>query len=495
MKPSLILKMGQQLSMTPQLQQAIKLLQLSSVDLQQEIQEILESNSMLEQQDPDDGFTETDILAEGDVLTMPASQEIMFNETGEPAEIDYEPSLNEVIPTELAVDTNWEDIYQTSASNLPASDDDWDFTKHTSEGETLQSHLLWQINLTVWTDKDKMIAINIIDSLNEDGYLQASLEEILEGLDEDLDADLDEVEMVLHCVQQLDPVGVAARDLKECLLLQLDALFKDHPLYNMTSDLVNNYLEVLGQKDYNQLMRKLKLKEDQLKQVISLIQQLNPRPGAHIESKEVEYVVPDVFVRKDNGRWLVELNQDAIGKLRVNSQYASYIKRADSSADNTFMKNQLQEARWFIKSLQSRNETLMKVATRIVEHQRAFLEYGEEAMKPLVLSDVAEAVDMHESTVSRVTTQKYMHTPRGIYELKYFFSSHVNTSEGGECSSTAIRAMIKKLIAAENPNKPLSDSKLTTLLEEQGIQVARRTVAKYRESLGIGSSSERKRLV
>ena len=242
-------------------------------------------------------------------------------------------------------------------------------------------------------------------------------------------------------------------------------------------------------------MRRMKLKEDDLRQVIELVQSLNPRPGSQIESSEAEYVVPDVIVRKDNERWLVELNQESVPRLRVNPQYAGFVRRADTSADNTFMRNQLQEARWFIKSLQSRNETLMKVATQIVEHQRGFLEYGDEAMKPLVLHDIAEAVGMHESTISRVTTQKFMHTPRGIYELKYFFSSHVSTSEGGECSSTAIRAIIKKLVAAENQKKPLSDSKIAGLLEAQGIQVARRTVAKYRESLGIAPSSERKRLM
>ena len=244
-----------------------------------------------------------------------------------------------------------------------------------------------------------------------------------------------------------------------------------------------------------ELLRRMKLKEDELRQVIELVQSLNPRPGSQIESTEAEYVVPDVIVRKDNERWLVELNQESVPRLRVNAQYAGFVRRADTSADNTFMRNQLQEARWFIKSLQSRNETLMKVATQIVEHQRGFLEYGDEAMKPLVLHDIAEAVGMHESTISRVTTQKFMHTPRGIYELKYFFSSHVSTSEGGECSSTAIRAIIKKLVAAENQKKPLSDSKIAGLLEAQGIQVARRTVAKYRESLGIAPSSERKRLM
>lgn len=286
-----------------------------------------------------------------------------------------------------------------------------------------------------------------------------------------------------------------ARDLRECLLLQLRQLDADTPWLTEAKRLTGDYLDLLGSRDYSQLMRRLKLKEDDLRQVIELIQSLNPRPCSQISANEPEYVVPDVLVRKHNERWLVELNQEAVPRLRVNPQYAGFVRRADSSADNTFMRNQLQEARWFIKSLQSRNETLMKVATQIVEHQRGFLEYGDEAMKPLVLHDIAEAVGMHESTISRVTTQKFMHTPRGIYELKYFFSSHVSTSEGGECSSTAIRAIIKKLVAAENQKKPLSDSKIAGLLEAQGIQVARRTVAKYRESLGIAPSSERKRLI
>ncbi|RMW07239.1 RNA polymerase sigma-54 factor [Pseudomonas amygdali pv. tabaci] len=306
---------------------------------------------------------------------------------------------------------------------------------------------------------------------------------------------LDEIEAVLHRIQQFEPAGIGARNLSECLLLQLRQLPAKTPWLMEAQRLVTDYIDLLGSRDYGQLMRRMKLKEDELRQVIELVQSLNPRPGSQIESTEAEYVIPDVIVRKDNERWLVELNQESVPRLRVNPQYAGFVRRADTSADNTFMRNQLQEARWFIKSLQSRNETLMKVATQIVEHQRGFLEYGDEAMKPLVLHDIAEAVGMHESTISRVTTQKFMHTPRGIYELKYFFSSHVSTSEGGECSSTAIRAIIKKLVAAENQKKPLSDSKIAGLLEAQGIQVARRTVAKYRESLGIAPSSERKRLM
>ncbi|MBF8723774.1 MULTISPECIES: RNA polymerase factor sigma-54 [Pseudomonas] len=497
MKPSLVLKMGQQLTMTPQLQQAIRLLQLSTLDLQQEIQEALESNPMLERQEDGDDFDNSDPMADNaESKPVAEAQDNSFQESTANAETLEEGEWNERIPNELPVDTAWEDIYQTSASSLPASDDDeWDFTTRTSTGESLQSHLLWQLNLAPMSDTDRLIAVTLIDSINGQGYLEDSLEEICAGFDPELDIELDEVEAVLHRIQQFEPAGIGARNLGECLLLQLRQLPANTPWMAEAQRLVTDFIDLLGSRDYSQLMRRMKLKEDELRQVIELVQSLNPRPGSQIESSEPEYVVPDVIVRKDNDRWLVELNQEAIPRLRVNPQYAGFVRRADTSADNTFMRNQLQEARWFIKSLQSRNETLMKVATQIVEHQRGFLDQGDEAMKPLVLHDIAEAVGMHESTISRVTTQKYMHTPRGIYELKYFFSSHVSTSEGGECSSTAIRAIIKKLVAAENQKKPLSDSKIAGLLEAQGIQVARRTVAKYRESLGIAPSSERKRLM
>lgn len=500
MKPTLVLKMGQQLTMTPQLQQAIRLLQLSSLDLQQEVQEALEANPMLEMSDEgDDDYAPSSHDSSGDSDDAPAVT------IPEPVELDSiehhghdgeEGNWNEQIPSELPVDTQWDDVYQTSASSLPSNDDeDWDFTSRTGTGETLQSHLEWQLNLIPLSDTDHQIALALIDGIGPDGYLSESLEDILSSLDPELEVELDEVEMVLHRIQQFEPVGVGARDLRECLLLQLRQLPASTPMLEQATRVVKDHLELLGNRDFAQLMRRSKLKEDQLRDAVALIQTLNPRPGSEIASGDAEYVVPDVIVRRDTNRWIVELNQDAVPKVRVNSHYASMVRRADSSEDNTYLRNHLQEARWFIKSLQSRNETLMKVATQIVEHQRGFLEHGEEAMKPLVLHDIAEAVGMHESTISRVTTQKYMHTPRGIFELKYFFSSHVGTTEGGEFSSTAIRALIKKLVAAENPKKPLSDSKIAGLLEEQGISVARRTIAKYRESLNIAPSSERKRLV
>jgi len=498
MKQSLVLKMGQQLTMTPQLQQAIRLLQLSTLDLQQEIQQALESNPMLElAEDADDDFGGSDNTSEGadesNALNLP---EPVTLESLQP-ELEIEDGRwNEQIPNELPVDTQWEDVYQTSASSLPSqNDEDWDYTARTSSAESLQDHLHWQLNLSPMSDVDRMIATALIDAIGPDGYLDETLEQILESLDPELEIEADEVEMVLHRIQQFEPAGIGARNLSECLLLQLRQLPAKTPLLEQTSALVSEHLELLGSRDFNQLMRKTRLNEDQLRQCITLIQQLNPRPGSDIGGEPPEYIIPDILVRREKDCWLVELNPEAMPRVKVNNQYATMVRRADASDDNTYLRNNLQEARWFIKSLQSRNETLMKVATQIVEHQREFLEYGEEAMKPLVLHDVAEAVGMHESTISRVTTQKYMHTPRGIFELKYFFSSHVGTTEGGEFSSTAIRALIKKLVATENPRKPLSDSKIAGLLEEQGIQVARRTIAKYRESLNIAPSSERKRLV
>jgi len=495
MKASLVLKMGQQLTMTPQLQQAIRLLQMSTLDLQAEIQEALDSNPMLEVEDDNNPSSSgsQNTAQEQSSHTQAAEPSEATENTSSPAETT---DWTEQIPSELEIDTSWDDIYQSSASNIPSSNsEEWDFTSTTSAGIDLQTHLLWQLNLAKMSDSDRMIATVIIDSIGNDGYLQESLEEIQESFDPMQHIEMDEVEMVLKRVQQFEPTGVAARNLSECLLLQLNTLPSDTQWLAQAKTLCKEHLELLGSRDYNQLMRRMRIKEDALKNIVDLIQTLDPRPGSIIESKEPEYIVPDVIVRKANNRWIVELNPEVAPRLCVNAQYAGFVQRADNSADNTFMRTQLQEARWFIKSLQSRNETLLKVATQILDYQRGFFDYGPEAMKPLVLAEIAEAVGMHESTISRVTTQKYMHTPRGIYELKYFFSSHVSTSQGGECSSTAIRAIIEKLVAAENPKKPLSDSKIAGLLEEQGIQVARRTIAKYRESLGIASSTERKQLL
>lgn len=386
-----------------------------------------------------------------------------------------------------------------SSAPAPAPSDgaETDYASHNSADESLHDSLYWQLNLTRLSDVDRVIAMAIIDATDESGRLTSSEEEILEALVSgmEVEIELDEVVAVLHCLQQFEPAGVCTRDLQECLLVQLQQLSPSTPWLEEAKLIVTRYLVQLGNADFAQILRRSKLTEDSLREVLDLIRTLDPNPGLSVGKDNTEYVVPDVYVSKKNDRWVVELNPDIAPKIRINSDYASLIKRADNSSDNTYLRDNLQEARWFLKSLQSRNETLMKVATKIVHHQRNFLEYGAEAMKPLVLHEIAEAVEMHESTISRVTTQKYMHTPRGIFELKYFFSSHVSTASGGECSSTAIRALIKKIVAAENPRKPLSDNKITLLLEEQGIKVARRTIAKYRDTLYIPPSNERKRLV
>ena len=487
--------------MTPQLQQAIRLLQLSTMDLQQEIQQALDSNPMLELSEEDAGAetanpeSSSEVTAKSSDGPMESLESGTDWDSGEPGRTS---DTNEVMPDDLPVDTQWDDLLPSgSAPPAPISDDqpDGDFEARNAPRESLHSQLLWQLNLTRLSDTDRVIALAIIDATDGNGRLQASLEEIHGSFDPDLDVDEDEVVAVLHRLQQFEPAGVCTRDLQECLLVQLQQLPVNTPYLEQARLILNRHLPQLASGDFSQIMRRTRLKEGQLKEVMALIQTLDPNPGETFAPDAVEYVVPDVFVSKKEGRWLVELNPDIAPRLRINSQYAGMIKRADSSPDNTFLKDNLQEARWFLKSLQSRNETLLKVATRIVEHQRNFLEYGEEAMKPLVLAEIAEAVEMHESTISRVTTQKYMHTPRGIFELKYFFSSHVATTAGGECSSTAIRALIRKLVAAENPRKPLSDNKITQLLEEQGIKVARRTIAKYRETLHIPPSNERKKLV
>ena len=472
--------------MTPQLQQAIRLLQLSSLELQAEIQEALETNPLLEVEEDFDENDNSDPQQENDEILDPTSHDISQLE-------------NSAIPDELPTDSEWEDTFDTQVST-PASaqviDSEIERDNEDSSGDTLQEHLLWQMRLTPFTDTEQAIATTIIDSIENDGYLQGTLEDIQQSLgDEYDDLELDEIEAVLHRIQHFDPVGVAARDLRECLLIQLKLYETDLDHLELLTELIDKHLDTLAKRDYAQIKRALKVTDEQLTELVRSIQILNPRPGSHIQIDQTEYIVPDVYTRKINGKWQLSLNPDNAPKIHVAEHYASMIKRADNSADNTYLKNNLQEARWFLKSLQSRNETLLKVATAIVDRQTGFLDYGDEAMKPLVLADIAEAVEMHESTISRVTTRKYLHTPRGIFELKHFFSSHVSTDSGGECSATAIRAIIKKLVQAENPRKPLSDSKIADILNDQGINVARRTIAKYRETLAIPPSNERKRLV
>ncbi|AXR05467.1 RNA polymerase factor sigma-54 [Salinimonas sediminis] len=492
MKPSLQLKFSQQLTMTPQLQQAIKLLQLSTLDLQQEIQEALDSNPLLEvDESSDNDITEKNNI-DNDNDNVEATASTSDNmDSGEAMEKND-------LPDELPIDSTWDEYYSASSAPAPGpgSDEDQIFQGETTEN--IQDHLLWQMRLTHFSDTDRAIAMAIIDSIDESGYLTVSVEDILQSVNsEDAEEVIeeDEVECVLKRIQLFDPLGSGSRSPQECLLVQLRQFAIDTPWLEEAKMLLQDYSDLLGSKDYRTLMRKTKLKEDELREAMRLLQTLNPRPGSALITKEPEYVIPDVSVTKRNGRWAVELNPDSLPKLSVNQQYAAMSRRARNSSDSQFIRSHMQEAKWFIKSLESRNDTLLKVANCIVQQQMGFFEHGPEMMKPMVLNDVAEMVDMHESTISRVTTQKYMHTPRGIFELKYFFSSHVATESGGECSSTAIRALIKKLVAAEKPSKPLSDSKIAQLLAEQGIKVARRTIAKYRESLSIPPSNQRKSLI
>jgi RNA polymerase sigma-54 factor len=492
MKPSLQLKLSQSLTMTPQLQQAIRLLQLSSVELQAEVQEALESNMMLE---PDDDGDEE----KGDAAPPATRVDASPGDGDDEDEAAVATEADRDIPEDLPVDTAWEDIYEGApgpAHGAGSSDDGSDaFENQAARSVTLRDHLLWQLNLTPTTDTDRAIATAIIDALDSDGYLTCSLEEIRQTLAPHLDVDPEEVQAMLHLVQAMEPTGVGARDLGEALQLQLRQFPPLTPGRDLALQIVQGHLDLLAAHDFSQLQRRLRVGREELQRAVALVQSLNPRPGGQVQDLPTQYVVPDVYVRRDRNAWRVELNHDVIPRLRINPAYLGMVRRADNSPDNTSLKAHLQEARWLIKSLQSRSETLLKVATCIVERQRAFLEHGEVAMRPLVLHDVAEALGMHESTISRVTTRKYMHTPRGVFELKYFFSSHVSTDLGGACSSTAIRAFIRKLIEAERGDRPLSDSRIAALLKEQGINVARRTVAKYREAMAIPPSSERKRLV
>ena len=477
MKQGLQLRLSQQLAMTPQLQQAIRLLQLSTLELQQELQQALESNPLLEQID--------------------THEEIDTRETQDSETLDTADALEQKeMPEELPLDASWDTIY-TAGTPSGTSGDYIDDELPVYQGETtqtLQDYLMWQVELTPFSDTDRAIATSIVDAVDETGYLTVPLEDILESIGDE-EIDIDEVEAVLKRIQRFDPVGVAAKDLRDCLLIQLSQFDKTTPWLEEARLIISDHLDLLANHDFRTLMRVTRLKEDVLKEAVNLIQSLDPRPGQSIQTGEPEYVIPDVLVRKHNGHWTVVLNSDSIPRLQINQHYASMCNNARNDGDSQFIRSNLQDAKWLIKSLESRNDTLLRVSRCIVEQQQAFFEQGEEYMKPMVLADIAQAVEMHESTISRVTTQKYLHSPRGIFELKYFFSSHVNTEGGGEASSTAIRALVKKLIAAENPAKPLSDSKLTSLLSEQGIMVARRTVAKYRESLSIPPSNQRKQLV
>ena len=497
MKQTLALKLGQQLTMTPQLQQAIRLLQLSALDLQAEIQEALETNPLLEMSEDLD----IDAVEDNHEQVQAHMDEQLRSHIEQSGDSEVSNQIESNMAEELPVDTRWDDLYPSNTGSASSiSDGDYDPLANRSESQTLTDHLLWQLNVTPMAESDRFIAGMIIDAVDDNGLLTIDTEEIWssacnapELIDQEISHE--DVLQILARVQQFDPVGVAARDLQECLLLQADHLHSDTPFLSEAKLLIGEYLDLLGSKDFTTLRRKSKLTDEQLAGAANLIKSLNPRPGTAVVEEVADYIIPDVLVRKDQGKWVVELNNDATPQVRISPLYEGLADSAKNTDDRTFLKENLQEARWFLKSLQTRNDTLLRVAARIVEVQRGFLEYGPEAMKPLILADVAEAVDLHESTISRVTSRKYMATPRGVFELKYFFSSHVGTATGGEVSSTAIRALIQKLTAEEDPKKPLSDNKIAAILKDQNINVARRTVAKYRESLSIPPSNERKQLV
>ena len=423
MKQALQLKIGQSLTMTPQLQQAIKLLQMSTLDLQQEITRALEENPLLEREDEIEQYAES-------------------------SDSDVREQETPIESVEVAVETDWSDTNHFDL-NRPmtrsASDDEYDsFESRTSEALTLSDHLLWQLNLMPLTERDMLIARVLVDSIDGDGFLDADLDEMTEALGQELDdLELDEVECVLHQIQRLDPVGVGARGVAESLAIQLAAIGLLGGDVRLPLNLVQNHLDLLTKKDRPGLKRAMKCSDEELDLALTLIRSLDPKPGSHIGGSEPEYVTPDLIVRRSEDGWIVELNPDALPRVGINHTYQNFIKSGDKSETNDYLKNQLQEARWFVKSLKSRAETLLKVGSCIVEEQIAFFEKGPVAMKPMVLADIAERVEMHESTISRVTTQKYMHTPRGTLELKYFFSSHVGTDAGGEASSTAIKEHLK----------------------------------------------------
>ncbi|MDA7571470.1 RNA polymerase factor sigma-54 [Porticoccaceae bacterium] len=506
MRPGLQLKFSQQLTMTPQLQQAIKLLQLSTLELSQEITEQLYSNPLLEvdEETGNPGTSKSDVESLDSRDTTPIDlnaddsdiQQAATDATDKPfTEDESDSDWTTEKTTDLPVDASWEESFNTST---PASsgieEGNWEQVYHVTE--SLQDHLLWQLNLTPFSQRDQQIAEAYIDAIEPSGMISGNLSDILSyhhAKDTDDPIEDDELLAVLHRLQQFDPPGIFGRDVKETLLIQLNQLSKETPFIEQALRLVSDFLTDIASIDLASLGKKTRYSVEELQGALKLIRSLNPHPGESVSVNDAEYIAPDAYVEKISGRWTVRLNNSNVPRLKINTAYSDLIKRSDNSDQNQYLKDNLAEARWFLRSIESRNDTLMRVAITIVELQQGFLDHGPIAMKPMVLSDIAVKLELHESTISRVTTAKYLATPQGIFELKYFFSSHVGTSAGGEFSSTAVCAILKTLIGAEQPSKPLSDNKLMALLEEQGIQVARRTVAKYRESLGIPSSSQRKR--
>jgi RNA polymerase sigma-54 factor len=484
MKPTLQFRLSQHLALTPQLQQSIRLLQLSTVELNQEIERLLMENPILER---DDGEVEAQVAGPAESASLPSAAAVDTLDPGERRGSDRDP----VPQTDLPAD------YATSWRGEEDGNDGGDRAQAAAGSPTLREHLNSELALSNLGARDRALVALLIDALDEDGYLTQPLEEIAALMSTQSEVGVEDLAIALHHLQNIGPAGVGARTPAECLALQIRALREDRaapePVRALALAVAEHHLELLANRDYARLKQVTGADDDALRAAQQLIRSLNPRPGAAFASVETRYVVPDVIVRKVRGVWRASLNQDAMPRLRVNRLYAQLAARPRGSGGNV-LASQLQEARWLIKNVQQRFDTILRVSQAIVDRQRNFLEHGEVAMRPMVLREIADVLGVHESTVSRVTTQKYMSTPRGTYELKYFFGSHVATESGGAASSTAIRALIKQLVAAEDGKRPLSDARIAAVLGEQGIVVARRTIAKYRESLQIPPVSQRKSL-
>jgi len=483
MKPSLQLKLSQHLALTPQLQQSIKLLQLSTLELNQEIEKILLENPMIERDEPEANLGSSRIEAPGPLAPAGSEaaearehEQARESEREREADHDFDP---------MGDGGEW----QGSGSGQRDDDEDVDFQEFQASTPTLRDHLGAQIALTPLSDRDRALVRFMVEALDEDGYLSQSLADLLPLLPPELEVELDDLKIALRQVQSLDPTGIGAASISECLALQLHAL-PPCRVRELAIAIVAEHLELLAARDFVKLKRVLRCNDEDLREAHGLIVSLNPRPAAEFAQSDIRYIVPDVVVRKVRNNWVVTLNPDAMPRLRVNQLYAQILR--DNRGASGSLSNHLQEARWLIKNVQQRFDTIQRVSQAIVDRQRQFFDYGDVAMRPLTLREIAEQLELHESTVSRVTTQKFMATPRGIFEFKHFFGSHVATDSGGAASSTAIRALIRQLVVAEDKKKPLSDARIAELLGQQGIVVARRTIAKYRESLDIPPVSLRK---
>jgi len=469
MKPALQLRLSQQLTLTPQLQQAIRLLQLSTQDMHQEVARMLEENPLLEVADES---------ATGGFPVEPRSTASTSSEDSEQTHSDSDDRGADDFGNEPA---DW-----NTGGGIARSDDDEDETypEQAAEQASLRAHLHSQLTTSSLDDRDRKVVGLLIDALDENGYLAQNLEELAELLPAELEITLDDLETALVQLQHLDQPGLGARNLGECLSLQLKAYPSDTPHLDLAIRLVSQHLDLFAAHDFSKIKRLLHCTDDELRAAQHLIVCLNPKPGAEFGQSVADYVVPDVVVEKHKNKWRARLNAEAMPKLRVNQIYASILQQRGEN-NSSQLATQLQEAKWLIKNLQQRFDTILRVAQAIVERQSNFFEHGEIGMRPLVLREIADALELHESTISRSTTQKFMRTPRGIYEFKHFFCSSLSTESGGTCSSTAIRELIKQLVSEEDGRKPLTDSRMSEILAQQGIVVARRTIAKYREALHI----------